>query len=144
MFAAEFNIERSFNYCKHTNPNTMRTLNNTVRLIGNLGFDPEVREIGKDRKVARMSVATNESYLNAAGERITNTQWHTVVAWGRIAEQVERRLAKGTPVMLEGRLVHRSYDGKDGVKRHVTEIVLSDLKVITYAKAGTEDQKVAA
>jgi len=119
-------------------------MNNTVRLIGNLGFDPEVREIAKGRKVARMSVATNESYLNAAGERVTNTQWHTVVAWGRIAEQVERRLAKGTPVMLEGRLVHRSYADRDGVKRHATEIVLSDLKVITYAKRDEQEAKIAA
>ena len=132
MFAAEFDISSSVNHSNTQTPTTMKTLNNTVRLIGNLGFDPEVHEIAKDRKVARMSVATNESYLNAAGERITNTQWHTVIAWGRIAEQVERKLAKGTPVMLEGRLVHRSYDGKDGVKRYATEIVLSDLKVIDF------------
>jgi len=85
----------------------MKTLNNTVRLIGNLGFDPEVREIAKGRKVARISVATNESYTNAAGEKVTDTQWHTVVAWGRIADQVEMMLSKGSPVMVEGRLVHR-------------------------------------
>lgn len=108
----------------------MRTLNNNVRLIGNLGFDPEVREIAKGRKVARISVATNESYTNAEGERVTDTQWHTVVAWGRTAEQVERMLSKGSPIMLEGRLVHRSYSGKDGAKRFVTEIVLNDFKVI--------------
>ncbi len=82
MFAAEFNTSSSLNQSNTQTPITMKTLNNTVRLIGNLGFDPEVREIAKDRKVARMSVATNESYRNAAGERITNTQWHTVVAWG--------------------------------------------------------------
>jgi single-strand DNA-binding protein len=110
----------------------MKALNNTVRLIGNLGFDPEVREIAKGRKVARISVATNESYTNAAGERVTDTQWHTVVAWGKTAEQVQRLLSKGSPVMLEGRLVHRSYSGKDGLKRYVTEIVLNDFKVIAY------------
>jgi single-strand DNA-binding protein len=112
----------------------MKAMNNTVRLIGNLGFDPEVREIAKGRKVARLSVATNESYTNAAGERVTDTQWHTVVAWGRIADQVERMLAKGSPIVLEGRLVHRSYSGKDGLKRYVTEIVLNDFKVIAHAK----------
>lgn len=112
----------------------MKTLNNTVRLIGNLGFDPEVREIAKGRKVARISVATNESYTNAAGEKVTDTQWHTVVAWGRIADQVEMMLSKGSPVMVEGRLVHRSYAGKDGVKRHITEVVLSDFKVIAFNK----------
>ncbi|HEY0976548.1 MAG TPA: single-stranded DNA-binding protein [Flavobacteriales bacterium] len=108
--------------------------NNHVHLIGNLGFDPEVREIAKGRKVARISVATNESYTNAAGERVTDTQWHTVVAWGKTAEQVERLLTKGCPVKLEGRLVHRSYSGKDGLKRYITEVVLSDFEVIHYRR----------
>lgn len=121
----------------------MRTLNNIVRLIGNLGFDPEVREIAKGRKVARISVATNESYTNAAGERITDTQWHSVVAWGRTAEQVERLLSKGSPVALEGRLVHRSYPGKDGVKRFITEVVLNDFKVMS-AKRPEDEQHAAA
>lgn len=119
----------------------MKALNNNVRLIGNLGFDPEVREIAKGRKVARFSVATNESYINAAGEQVTDTQWHTVVAWGKMAEQVERLLGKGSPVVLEGRLVHRSYTLKAGAKRYVTEIVLRDFKVIAYH---TEEPKAAA
>lgn len=123
----------------------MKTMNNLVRLTGNLGFDPEVREIAKGRKVARMSVATNESYTNSEGEKVTDTQWHTVVAWGRIAGQVEMMLRKGSPVMLEGRLVHRSYAGKDGLKRYITEIVLSDFKVIAYTKRDEEGEaKVAA
>jgi single-strand DNA-binding protein len=121
----------------------MKTMNNTVRLIGNLGFDPEVREIAKGRKVARMSVATNESYTNAAGEKVTDTQWHTVVAWGRMAEQVELLLGKGAPVVVEGRLVHRSYTGKEGVKRFITEIVLSDFKVMARARR-EEEPKAAA
>lgn len=122
----------------------MKTLNNLVRLTGNLGFDPEVREIAKGRKVARMSVATNESYTNPEGEKVTDTQWHTVVAWGRIAGQVEMMLKKGSPVMLEGRLVHRSYAGKDGLKRYITEIVLSDFKVIAYNKREEEAETKAA
>ncbi|MBP8822771.1 MAG: single-stranded DNA-binding protein [Flavobacteriales bacterium] len=112
----------------------MRTQNNHVRLIGNLGFDPEVREIAPGRKVARMSLATHESYLNAEGERVTDTQWHTVVAWGRTAEQVGLLLSKGSPVMVEGRIVHRSYPGKDGLKRYITEVVLSDFKMINLPK----------
>ena len=118
--------------------------NNLVRLTGNLGFDPEVREIAAGRKVARLSLATNETYTNAAGERVTDTQWHTVVAWGRIADQVQRLLTKGTPVSLEGRLVHRSYTGKEGMKRYITEIVLSDFKVIAYAKKSNETLQAAA
>jgi len=109
----------------------MNTLKNRVHLIGNLGFDPEVREIAKGRKVARISVATNDSYRNASGERVTDTQWHTVVAWGRTAEMVERLLRKGAPVSLEGRLVHRSYETKDGSKRYVTEVVMSDFQLLT-------------
>jgi single-strand DNA-binding protein len=108
----------------------MNTLKNKVHLIGNLGFDPEVREIAKGRKVARISVATNDSYRNAAGERITDTQWHTVVAWGTTAEAVERLLRKGSPIALEGRLVHRSYETKEGVKRYITEVVLNDFQLL--------------
>lgn len=108
----------------------MNTLKNRVHLIGNLGFDPEVREIAEGRKVARISVATHDSYRNAQGDRITDTQWHTVVAWGATAEAVERTLRKGSPVALEGRLVHRSYEGKDGVKRYVTEVVMNDFQLL--------------
>ncbi len=108
----------------------MNTLKNKVHLIGNLGFDPEVREIAKGRKVARISVATNDSYRNAAGERVTDTQWHTVVAWGSTAEAVEKMLRKGSPVALEGRLVHRSYETKEGVKRYITEVVMNDFQVL--------------
>jgi single-strand DNA-binding protein len=120
----------------------MSTLKNTVRLTGNLGFDPEVREIATGRKVARMSVATNESYRNANGEFVTDTQWHTVVAWGNTAEQVQRMLRKGSPVNLEGRLVHRSYKNKEGVTRHITEVVLRDFKLMGSHQQ--EDQAEAA
>ncbi|MBK9146909.1 MAG: single-stranded DNA-binding protein [Flavobacteriales bacterium] len=108
----------------------MNTLKNKVHLIGNLGFDPEVREIAKGRKVARLSVATHDSYKNASGERVTDTQWHTVVAWGQTAEMAERLLRKGSPVMLEGRLVHRSYEAKDGSKRYITEVVMSNFQLL--------------
>ena len=112
----------------------MSTLKNTVRLIGNLGFDPEVREVAKGRKVARMTVATNDSYRNASGEFVTDTQWHTVVAWGATAAQVEKLLRKGSPINLEGRLVHRSYEAKDGIKRYVTEVVLNGFQVLSNVK----------
>ncbi len=120
----------------------MSTLKNNVRLTGNLGFDPEVREIAKGRKVARLSVATNESYRNANGDRVTDTQWHTVVAWGSTAEQVERLLRKGSPVTLEGRLVHRSYEAKDGSKRYVTEVVMNGFQL--HAAPKREDSAAAA
>jgi single-strand DNA-binding protein len=105
-------------------------LKNRVSLMGHIGHDPEVREIAKGRKVARISVATNESYANADGTKVTDTQWHTVVAWGSAAESVERTLRKGDRVAVEGRLVHRSYQGRDGIKRYVTEVVLSDFQLV--------------
>ena len=80
--------------------------------------------------MARLSVATNDSYRNASGERVTDTQWHTVVAWGNTAEAVERLLRKGSPIALEGRLVHRSYETKEGVKRYITEVVLNDFQLL--------------
>ncbi|MCB0764028.1 MAG: single-stranded DNA-binding protein [Flavobacteriales bacterium] len=110
----------------------MNTLKNRVNLIGNLGFDPEVREVAKGRKVARLSLATNDSYRNAQGERVTDTQWHTIVAWGATADAVERMLRKGSPVALEGRLVHRSYETKDGTKRYVTEVVMNDFQLLPH------------
>jgi single-strand DNA-binding protein len=132
MFAAEFDISLG-SATKPSKPNTLTNMNklsNTVRLIGNLGFEPEVRELAKGRKVARISVATNETYINGEGEKVTDTQWHTVVAWGSTAENVQRMLHKGSAVALEGRLVHRSYSSKDGIKRYVTEIVLNGFKLI--------------
>ncbi|MBK6776433.1 MAG: single-stranded DNA-binding protein [Flavobacteriales bacterium] len=112
----------------------MNTLKNKVSLIGNLGFDPEVREIQGGKKVARISVATTDSYKNAAGEWVKDTQWHTVIAWGRTADQVGRLLRKGTPVALEGKLVHRSFEGKDGLKRYVTEVIMSDFQLLGKSK----------
>lgn len=118
--------------------------NNTVRLVGNLGQAPEVRELAPGRKVARMNMATHKRYTNGQGERITETQWHTVVAWGRMAEQAERLLAKGSAVVVEGRLVHRSYAGTDGLKRYVTEVVLHDLKVLAIGKRSSQGDALAA
>jgi len=141
MFAAEFGISTGSRTKSQTqNPSPMNTLKNKVSLIGNLGFDPEVREIAKGRKVARISVATNDSYKNASGERVTDTQWHTVVAWGQTAEMVERLLRKGSPVALEGRLVHRSYETKDGTKRYITEVVLNNFQLL----AGKREEEAAA
>ncbi len=113
----------------------MNTLKNKVSLIGNLGFDPEIREVAKGRKVARFTVATNDSYRNANGERVTDTQWHTIVCWGRTAEAAGKVLRKGSPVALEGRLVHRSYETKEGGKRYVTEVVMSDFQILPSGKS---------
>lgn len=104
----------------------MTTVKNSVRLIGNLGSNPEVRETGKS-KLAKFSLATNESYKNDKGEWVTETQWHNIVAWGAQAERVSKYLKKGSEVLVEGKLTSRNYEDKDGVKRYVTEVQLREV-----------------
>ena len=110
--------------------NVMKDLRNRVQLIGNLGMDPEVISFENDRKFAKFSVATSQSYVNNKGERVKDTQWHNVVAWGKLAEITEKFLKKGTEVALEGKLVHRQYE-KEGQTKYITEIVLNDFHKIS-------------
>lgn len=109
----------------------MNAVRNKVQLIGNLGQDPDVKTIADDKKVAHMNVATNETYRNASGEKITETQWHNVVAWGKLAEISEKYLRKGSEVVIEGKLVNRQYTDKQGVKRYVTEIQANEVLILT-------------
>lgn len=108
----------------------MGNIRNQVRLIGNLGRDPEYREISNGRKMSRFSLATNEYYVGDQGEKIAETQWHQVVAWGKLAEICERLLHKGSEVVLDGRLNTRSYNDKDGVRRSYTEVVALEMAVM--------------
>lgn len=108
----------------------MNTLRNKVQLIGNLGNDPEIINLESGKTLAKFSVATNESYKNASGEKVTDTQWHNVVAWGKTAEIIEKYVTKGKEVAIEGKLTSRSYDNKDGEKRYVTEVVCNELLML--------------
>ena len=108
----------------------MNTLRNKVQLIGNLGNSPEIITLDSGKKLAKFSIATNESYKNAQGEKVTETQWHNVVAWNKTAEIVEQYLDKGKEVAVEGKLTSRSYDDKDGNKRYITEVVVSELLML--------------
>ncbi|HOK51870.1 MAG TPA: single-stranded DNA-binding protein [Bacteroidales bacterium] len=96
---------------------------NKVILIGNVGKDPEVRYIENGTPVCTLPVATSESYVNKAGERVTTTEWHNVVLWRSLAEVAQKYVKKGTQVYVEGRIRSRSYDDKDGNKRYTTEII---------------------
>jgi len=104
----------------------MNTLRNSVRLVGNLGMDPEVKLFDNDRKMARLSIAINESYKNDKGEKVTETQWHNLVFWGMQAKFAEDYLKKGDEVVVDGRLTSRNYTDKEGNKRYVTEVVVND------------------
>ena len=108
----------------------MNSLKNKVQLIGNLGNDPEMVTMENGNKLAKFSIATNESYKNAEGEKVTDTQWHNVVAWGKLAEIAENYLTKGKEVMIEGKLMSRSYETKDGEKRYVTEVKCNELLML--------------
>lgn len=114
----------------------MNTLKNKVQLLGNLGAAPEIRTIESGRKLAKLRLATNETYKNSEGEKVTDTQWHNVVAWGATADVAERFLDKGSEVLVEGKLQYRDYTDKDGIKRTVAEIQAVNLLLL--------DKKVAA
>lgn len=103
----------------------MANMRNYVQLIGNLGSDPEIKEYAEGKKLARISVATSDSYRNQKGERVNETQWHNVVAWGSQAEFLEKFTAKGQGVIINGKLITRSYE-KDGERRYITEVVANE------------------
>ncbi|WP_152269202.1 single-stranded DNA-binding protein [Agriterribacter humi] len=108
----------------------MNALQNKVQLIGNLGNNPDVRNTESGKKMARVSIATNESYRNAKGETVKETQWHNAVAWGKNAEVIEKYLTKGSQVAVEGKLVTRNYVDKDGIKRYTTEVQVNDILLL--------------
>ncbi|MCX6299901.1 MAG: single-stranded DNA-binding protein [Bacteroidetes bacterium] len=117
----------------------MYAMKNKVQLIGNLGQAPAIKTTESGKKLAQFSVATNESYQNAQGEKITETQWHQVVAWGKLADIVEKYLIKGKEVAIEGKLVNRNYTDKQGVKHYATEVVASDLLMLGANKPAEKE-----
>jgi single-strand DNA-binding protein len=108
----------------------MNAIKNRVQLIGNVGNDPEIKNLEGGKKLANLTIATNDSYKNDKGEKVEQTEWHRVVAWGKTAEIIEKYVTKGNQVAIEGKLSHRSYEDKNGEKRYVTEIVVSDLLML--------------
>jgi len=107
----------------------MNTLKNRVQLIGNVGNDPEIKTLEGGKKLASLSIATNESYTNDKGEKVEQTEWHRVTAWGKTAEIIEKYVTKGKEVAIEGKLSHRSYDDKNGEKRYITEVIVSGIQM---------------
>ena len=106
----------------------MKSLRNSVQLIGRLGKDPEVKTFG-DKKKASFSIATTDSYKNKNGEKVEDTQWHNIVIWGSLASVAEKYLKKGQEICVEGKLVHRDYES-DGMKKYITEINVNDLVML--------------
>jgi single-strand DNA-binding protein len=104
----------------------MSTLKNKVQLSGRLGNDPEVRNFDSGKTMATFSLATNETYTNNKGEKVEDTQWHNIVAWGKKVSVIENYLKKGSEIAIEGKLINRQYE-KEGETKYVTEISLNEL-----------------
>ena len=104
-------------------------MKNRVQLIGHVGQEPEIKNLESGR-VANFTIATNENYTNTKGEKVEQTEWHRVSAWGKTVEIIERLLTKGSHVAIEGKLTHRSYDDIDGNKRYITEVVANELVLL--------------
>ena len=108
----------------------MSTLRNKVQLIGHVGNDPEIKSFDGGKKLAKLSIATNESYKNEKGEKVEETQWHNLIAWGKTADIIEKYVVKGKEIAIEGKLTHKSYEDKNGEKRYVTEVVIDELLML--------------
>ena len=108
----------------------MNAMKNTVQLIGNVGNDPEIKNLDGGRKLANLTIATNDSYKNDKGEKVEQTEWHKVVAWGKTADLIEKYVTKGIQIGIEGKLTHRSYDDKNGEKRYITEVVVNEVLLL--------------
>jgi single-strand DNA-binding protein len=108
----------------------MNALKNKVQLIGHVGQEPEIKTFDGGKKLANITLATNESYTNNKGEKVEQTEWHRITAWGKTADIIEKYVTKGKEIAIEGKLTHRSYDDKDGNKRYVTEVVANELLLL--------------
>ena len=107
----------------------MNTLRNAVQLIGRLGKDVNLTKFESGSVKASFTLATDDYYKNNKGEKVKDTQWHNVVAWGKMAQNMDAILAKGSEVMIKGKLCTRAYDDKDGNKRYITEVVAGEFMV---------------
>ena len=105
-------------------------MKNLVQLIGHVGQEPEIKNLEGGKKLANISIATNEVYYRENGDKVEKTEWHRVTAWGKTAEIIERFVTKGKEIAIGGKLAHRSYDDKEGNKKYVTEIVANEILLL--------------
>ncbi|AEW86521.1 single-stranded DNA-binding protein [Flavobacterium columnare NBRC 100251 = ATCC 23463] len=109
----------------------MNALRNKVQLIGHVGQEPEIRILEGGKKLAKLTLATNEVYYNEKKEKVTDTQWHYITAWGKTAEIIENFVTKGKEIMVEGKITYKNWEDKNGEKRNTTEIVINELLLIS-------------
>ncbi len=113
----------------------MKNLINRVQLIGNLGREVETVETSSGSRLAKVSLATSEVYFNKAGERVQSTEWHNLVAWGKVAEHMQNTVTKGSRVAISGKLTSRSYEDKNGITKYVTEVVVQEFLLLKSKEA---------
>jgi single-strand DNA-binding protein len=110
---------------------------NRVLLIARVGKDPEVKQVN-DTTVAKFSLATSESFKNKSGEKVEQTEWHSIIIWGKLCDVVSKYVKKGDMLYVEGKITYREYDDKDGNKRNITEIKVSEFKMLGSKKDKAE------
>ena len=108
----------------------MSNLRNKVQLIGHVGNAPEVINLESGKKLVKLTMATNEKYTNANGDKMEDTQWHNLVVWSKLTNVVENYVQKGDEIAIEGKLTNRSYDDKEGNKRFISEVVVNELLML--------------
>ena len=111
----------------------MKTLKNKVQLIGNVGVTPKSHTFSSGKKVTRFTMATNE-HFSKEGEKVQQTDWHYLVAWGKQAEFVEQYVHKGKEIAVEGKLASRSYENADGQKQYLTEVLITEMLLLGSGK----------
>ena len=112
---------------------------NKVILVGNVGKDPEVKYLESGTAVARFSLATNETYKNKSGEKVTNTEWHNIEVWRGTAEFVDKYVKKGTQLYVEGKIRTENWEDKEGNKRYTTKILVDSLQLLGKKDEGTDN-----
>jgi len=109
----------------------MKNLRNRVQLIGNVGKEPQIKTFESGKTLASFSLATSEQYTDQQGKKVQDTQWHQVIAWGKTANFIENYIDKGNRIAVEGKLIHRSYNDKEGATRYITEVVANEIMMLT-------------
>ena len=112
------------------------SIKNKVQLIGNLGDAAKVTTLESGKKVANLTLATNEDYTNSKGDKVKSTGWHNLVAWGKTADIIEKYTSKGSKIAIEGKLVNRSYDTESGEKKYITEVQINEVLLLESKKEG--------
>ena len=118
----------------------MNSLRNRVYLIGNLGTNPETKNLENGKKVTKFTLATSEEFKNSEGQKVKETTWHNIVAWNGTADLAGKYLRKGRQVAVEGRLAYRSYEDKNGVTKYITEIVINELLFLQSGKEQVQEK----